>query len=194
MASWTGFLILFAVVALGAIVPVVPTGAAVSAAAVLARGEHPWELVLVVLCGAAGAYFGDVVVYAALRVLGESFAQRIGWLQRDNPQAALARLRQGIEERELRTMLIARLVPAGRGPFLLAAALGGYPWRRFAVAAVVSTLVWAMAYSAIGILGETIFPDQKVALVFVVATAILLTLVLSGVQRLRDRSDRGPDA
>ena len=84
-----GLLILFGFVAFGSIIPVVPTGAAVSGAAVLARAEHPWELVLVVAFGAAGAYAGDVVTYGVLHRAGAPLAQRIGWLQKDDPQAAL---------------------------------------------------------------------------------------------------------
>ena len=43
-----GLIGLYALVSLGAVVPVVPTGALVSAGAVLAAVERPWEIVLVV--------------------------------------------------------------------------------------------------------------------------------------------------
>lgn len=50
---------LLGLVAFGSAVPVLPTWAAVSAAAVLARDNHQWEVARVVLFGAAGAYVGD---------------------------------------------------------------------------------------------------------------------------------------
>lgn len=182
-----GLLAVFGFVAFGSIIPVVPTGPAVSAAAVLATDRHPWELVLVLLCGAAGAYVGDVTTYAVLRVAGEPLAQRIGWLNAEDPKGALQRLRTGIEEHEIRSLLLSRLVPAGRIPVLLAAALGGYPWRRYVSAAVLATLLWSTTYAVIGVLGDTIFPDARVAVVAAVVGAVLLTLVSQAVQRQRGR-------
>lgn len=187
MSLLAGLLILIAVVAFGSVIPVVPTGAAVSTAALLANAEDVVQLALVVACGAAGAYLGDMITYTVLRKFGEPLAQRVGWLQRDDPQAALARIRERIEEHEFRTLLASRLIPGGRIPVLLAAALGGYPLRRFASAAVFATALWAVVYAAIGILGDTIFPDEKIALIVVVTTALLLSVTTSLVQRLVGR-------
>jgi hypothetical protein len=46
----------------------------------------------------------------------------------------LDRIQRQLEVHELRTLLLSRLFPGGLLPVLLAAAMGGYPWRRFAVA------------------------------------------------------------
>ena len=72
---------LFAVVAIGAIVPVVPTGAAVSGAAALAFHDNPLLIVLVIAAGAAGAYVGDLAMYAMCRAGGEQLARRLRWLR-----------------------------------------------------------------------------------------------------------------
>lgn len=178
-------LALFGFVAFGSIIPVVPTGPAVSAAAVLARAEHPWELVLVVAVGAAGAYTGDIITYAVLRRAGEPLAQRIGWLQKDDPQAALQRIRHGIEEHEVRTLLVSRLVPGGRVPVLVAAALGGYPWQRYVAAAVLATLLWSVTYTLVGLLGDSLFADAQVAIIAAVVGAVLLTLAGQAIQHRR---------
>jgi len=196
-----GLLVIAALVALGATVPVVPTGAVVSAGAALALAERPWELVLVVLAGAAGAYAGDLATYAVLRRAGTPLAQRVGWLHADDPDGTLQQLRARLEAREVRSLLLSRLVPGGRIPVLLAAALGGYPLRRFASADVAAALLWSCAYAAIGALGGTLVPDPQVAVVVVVVASVLVSLALPhlqrGVQRLRGRppagssSDRG---
>ncbi len=180
-----GLLILFGFVAFGSIIPVVPTGAAVSGAAVLARAEHPWELVLVVAVGAAGAYAGDVVTYGVLHQAGAPLAQRIGWLQKDDPQAALRRIRNSMDQHEVRTLLVSRLVPGGRVPVLVAAALGGYPWQRYMVAAVLATLLWSVTYTTIGIVGDSLFADSQVAIIAAVVGATLLTLLAQALQRRR---------
>ncbi|WP_139983269.1 DedA family protein [Nocardioides litoris] len=179
-----GLAALFGVVAFGAVVPVVPTGAAVSAAAVLARAEQPWELVLVVLVGGAGAWVGDVITYAVLRLAGRPLAQRIGWLGADDPDGALQHLRARLEADEVRSLLLSRLVPGGRVPVLLAAALGGYPVARFASADVAAALLWAGVYATVGIVGDALIPDPMVALVVVVVAAVVLGLVVPRLGRL----------
>jgi membrane protein DedA with SNARE-associated domain len=184
-------LTLFGVVAFGAIIPVVPTGAAVSAAAVLAQAEQPWELVLVVLLGGAGAYVGDVVTYAVLRAAGAPLAQRVGWLRAEDPHGALQRLRARLEADELRALLLSRLVPGGRVPVLLAAALGGYPVARFATADVAAALLWATAYAVVGVVGDALVPDPTLSLVVVVIAALLLGTVVPRLPALVRRVRRG---
>lgn len=179
-----GLLTLFAAVAFGAVVPVVPTGAAVSAAAVLARTEQPWEVVVVVLVGAAGAWCGDLTTYAVLRGAGAPLAQRVGWLHADDPNGTLQHLRQRLEADEVRSLLLSRLVPGGRVPVLLAAALGGYPLRRFASADVAAALLWALVYAVIGFVGDLLIPDPTLAVVVVVGVAVVVGLALPLLKRL----------
>ena len=176
-----------AFVMFGSVIPVVPTGAAVSAAVVVVSADHPWEIVIVIGVGALGAYLGDITTYGALRRWGEPLAQRVGWLQRDNPQAALAKLREGIESNEIRTLLVSRLVPGGRIPVLVAAALGGYPWKRYTTAAAGAALLWSVVYATIGLVGNVFIEDNTVATIVVVAAAIALTGVVQLVQALRRR-------
>ena len=107
-----GLLALTGLVLFGAVIPIVPTGATVSAAAVLARSERPWEVVLVIGFGALGAYLGDLLMYAILRAAGAPLAQRVGWLHAEDPDGALQRLRTGIEEHEVRSLLLSRLIPS----------------------------------------------------------------------------------
>lgn len=171
----------------GSVIPVVPTGAAVSAAVVVVSADHPWEIVIVIGVGALGAYLGDITTYGALRRWGEPLAQRVGWLQRDNPQAALAKLREGIESNEIRTLLVSRLVPGGRIPVLVAAALGGYPWKRYTTAAAGAAVLWSVVYATIGLVGNVFIDDNTVATIVVVAAAIALTGVVQLVQALRRR-------
>jgi membrane protein DedA with SNARE-associated domain len=142
-----GYLLgMFGVVAFGAVIPVVPTGAAVSVAAALADQHNPLILVLVIAFGAAGAYLGDVITYGALRLAGEPLARRVGWLHEGPAATTLTRLRHQVEDHELRSLLLSRLVPGGRVPLLLAAALGGYSR-------------WSTVYAGIGLAGRAIFPE-----------------------------------
>jgi membrane protein DedA with SNARE-associated domain len=185
----SAYLALFAIVAIGSVLPVLPTGAAVSAAAVIAADHEPWAMVPVVLVGALGAYVGDLVTYAALRSAGEPLALRMRWLRRDD-LSRLGQVRDGIAHHELRTLVISRLVPAGRLPVLLVAAVAGYPWRRFAAAAVASTLLWSVLYAAIGVAGATVLPDTRTALVVAIGGALLFTAAQASYRRWTDRRGR----
>ncbi len=179
---------LFAVVAFGAVVPVVPTGAAVSVAAVLATSDNPVFLLFVVAVGAAGAYTGDIITYGVLRLAGEPLAHRVGWLQRDAPAETLGRLRAQVEAHEVRVLLLSRLVPGGRVPVLLAAALGGYPWRRFAIADVGAATLWSVVYAAIGLGGGAIFPEPWQGIVAAVAIVIGASVLAQAWTRRRART------
>ena len=178
-------LYLFAVVAFGATVPVVPTGAAVSVAAALGEQDNIALLVLVVAFGAAGAYTGDLATYAILRLAGVRLAERVGWLRGDNAQEALGRLREQLEEHELRSLLLSRLIPGGRVPVLLAASLGGYSWRRFAIADIAAAALWSVLYAAIGIAGRAVFPEPWQGAVAAIVLVLALSAIGSLVQRWR---------
>lgn len=173
---------LFAIVAVGSCIPVLPTGAAVSVAAVLAEQSIP-ELAVVLAVGAAGAYLGDLLMFAALTVVGEPLAHRIGWLSGERPQERLRRMRDQVERNEVRVLLLSRLVPAGRVPVLLAAALGGYSWRRYAAADVAAASIWAVAYAVIGIAGGSVFPHPWQGIVAAVAVVVLISLIGSWLRR-----------
>lgn len=179
-----GYLLgLFGVVAFGSTIPVLPTGAAVSVAAVLAEHGRPLELLAVIAVGATGAYVGDIITYAALRWAGEPLAQRVGWLRGDAPAEALAQLRRRVEANEVRVLLLSRLVPGGRIPVLLAAALGGYSWRRFAAADIGAAALWAAVYAAIGIAGRSMFPRPWQGIAAAITIVIVISLVNNALRR-----------
>jgi membrane protein DedA with SNARE-associated domain len=188
--SPSALLVLWAVVAFGSIIPVVPTGAAVSGAAVLAGHREPFEVLLVVVVGAAGAYAGDLVTYGALASFGTPLARRVGWLEEGDEENRLTQLREQIERREIRTLIVSRLVPAGRIPVLLVASLTGYPWKKFAVAAVGSCLLWAVLYSVIGVVGDAVFDSQNVAIVVVLVAAVVVSVVPGLVRKVVGRAQR----
>ncbi|GAA1917495.1 hypothetical protein GCM10009737_18700 [Nocardioides lentus] len=205
-------LVLYGVVAFGAVVPVLPTGAAVSSAAVLAGHEQALLVLVVVAVGAVAAWTGDVVVYRVLATAGVPFARRMGWWRQvadgtgrgdragtdhegddgddqadEDDEGVLLRLREGIERHEVRTLLVSRLVPGGRIPVLMVAALTGYPWQRFVGAAVAAAALWSAVYAAVGVLGSAVVPDDRVALVVALVGALALTVVVRGVRLVVDR-------
>ena len=169
-------------VLVGAVLPVLPTGAAVSAGAVLALHDNPIGLGGVLIAGMAGAYAGDLIVYAGCRFGGERLAKRVGWL-RDN--ASLDALRVRLDAHEISVLLTSRLIPGGRVPVLLAAGLAGYPWERFALVDLAASSLWAAVYMAIGLLGYALFDEPWQGVLAAIVLVVLVTVLSSLVQRAR---------
>ncbi|MEU6019904.1 VTT domain-containing protein [Micromonospora sp. NPDC047134] len=175
--AWLAVVVLF-----GAVVPVVPTGAAVSGAAALAAYQDPLIVLLVVLAGAIGAYLGDLAVYLALRWGGERIARRLRWLR--GPQR-LDRVSARVREAGVSLFLVSRLIPGGRLPVLLAAAVSGVTWRRFAVLNLPASLLWSALYAAIGVLGRAVFPEPWQSVIAAIVLVLLVSQVLGWWGRRR---------
>ncbi|MFE4330396.1 DedA family protein [Streptomyces sp. NPDC056831] len=185
-----GYPSLFLLVALGALVPVVPTGALVSSAAVVALHQSsPFSLLIVFGVASAAAFLGDICLYW-LGQRGVRSKNGSKWLQAISDRAAperLAQAQQKLDEHGAVVLVLSRLVPAGRIPVMLACLLGRIPLHRFARGDVPACLAWAATYQLIGILGGSLFPEPWQGVV----AAVGLTLLISGApavwRRMRTR-------
>ncbi len=174
-----GYPSLFALVALGSLVPVVPTGALVSGAAVVAfHGDDPLRLPVVFAVAAAAALLGDVTLYW----LGRRGARSSGgsrWLDRLRDRADPEHLdtaRRKLERHGKLVLVLSRLVPAGRIPVMVACLLAEMPLAVFFRGDVPAVLAWAAAYAAIGILGGSLFPRPWEGVVLAVGLTLLIGL------------------
>ncbi|MCX4790540.1 MULTISPECIES: DedA family protein [unclassified Streptomyces] len=174
-----GYPSLFLLVALGSLVPVVPTGALVSSAAVVALHQaSPFSLLIVFGVASAAAFLGDICLYW-LGQRGVRSKNGSKWLRTISDRAAperLAQAQQKLDEHGAVVLVLSRLVPAGRIPVMLACLLGRIPLRRFARGDVPACLAWAATYQLIGILGGSLFPEPWQGVV----AAVGLTLLVSG--------------
>jgi membrane protein DedA with SNARE-associated domain len=181
---------LFGVVAAGAVAPFLPTGAAVSAGAALAEKGNPALVLAVIVVGAAGAYVDDLATYAALRFESRRLARKPNrftrWLHKPREAAALGRVEGRIRNHALRTLVLSRLVPGGQTPVQLAAAIGGYSWRRYAVADIAAVTLWSVVYAATGLVGRAVFAQPWEG----VAAGIVLVVLVSLASNLWSRRRR----
>ena len=187
-----GYPALFVLVALGALVPVIPTGALVSSAAVVAFHQRtlPLAVLLVIAVAAVAAFTGDV----ALSWLGQSGVRSKGgsrWLERLRGRAAPERLEQArtrLDEHGVLVLVLSRLLPAGRIPVMLACLLARLPLRRFARGDAPACLAWAGTYGLIGILGGSLFSEPWKGVALVVALALLISVAPALWRRARGGS------
>ncbi len=189
-----GYPSLFLLVVLGALVPVVPTGALVSSAAALAfHHSAPQSQLYVFGVAALAAFLGDSVLYW-LGARGMRSKNGSRWLNaiRDRaPQERLEQAQAKLHEHDVTVLILSRLVPAGRLPVMLACLLAKWPLRRFARGNLPACLAWAATYQVIGILGGSLFPEPWQG----VAAAVALTVLISAApvvwRRVRARLSPG---
>ena len=187
--SWLAALaVLLAAVTVGAVLPVVPTGAAVSAMAALAHHRSPGALASVLVVAAVAAWAGDVALYALLH-RSESGLTRL--LERralaGRASAHVGELGRALVTHDVRTLLTSRLLPGARVPVMIAAASVDYPVRRFAVADVVPALTWTAAYGLLGLLGRSVSDRPLAGVVVAVVLGLVASSVVGLAQRLRAR-------
>jgi membrane protein DedA with SNARE-associated domain len=183
---------LFAIVAVGSTVPILPTGAAVSATAVVAAHRSPFALLAVVAAGAIGAYCGDAATYAICRAGGEALTRRLRMLRQPLRLDLAGALQRRLTARPVSALLVSRLVPGGRIPVLLTAAIVGLSWRRFAAANVAACALWSTTYAAIGLLGRSVFPQPWQGVVAALVIALGATQLAGWLRHRRDRRSTDP--
>ncbi|OEJ35979.1 hypothetical protein BGK67_26745 [Streptomyces subrutilus] len=174
-----GYPALFVLVALGALVPVIPTGALVSTAAVVAFHQEslPFAVLLVFAVSALAAFTGDLALYW----LGRRGVRSRGgsrWLEALRGRATPERLEQAqakLDEHGVLVLVVSRLVPAGRIPVMLACLLAELPLHRFARGDGPACLAWAAAYGLIGILGGSLFSEPWKGVALAVGLALLIS-------------------
>ncbi|WSS24611.1 VTT domain-containing protein [Streptomyces sp. NBC_01190] len=183
-----GYPSLFLLVVLGSLVPVVPTGALVSGAAVVAFHQtDPAATAVVFAVASVAAFLGDVALYwLGLRGVHSRNGSR--WLHRLQDRVdpgTLARAEQRLDEHGVVVLVVSRLIPAGRIPVMVACLLGEMPLRRFVRGDMAACLAWAAAYEVIGVVGGSLFPEPWQG----VALAVGLTFVIAAgpavLRRLR---------
>ncbi|MCF3136578.1 DedA family protein [Streptomyces olivochromogenes] len=183
-----GYPTLFLLVLVGALVPVVPTGALVSSAAVVAFHQTaPFALVLVLVTASLAAFLGDAALYVlGRRGMGSKNGSRwLGAIRSRAPEDRLTQAQGKLAEHGVAVLVLSRLVPAGRIPVMLACLLADWPLRRFARGNLPACVAWALTYQLIGILGGSLFPQPWQGVVAAVALTVVIGATPSVWRRVR---------
>ncbi|MET8825152.1 VTT domain-containing protein [Streptomyces sp. NPDC004610] len=185
-----GYPTLFVLVLLGALVPVVPTGALVSSATVVAFHQTaPFSMALVFVTASLAAFLGDLALYwLGRRGMGSRNGSR--WLEAIRARAPEDRLEQAqtkLQEHGVAVLVLSRLVPAGRLPVMLACLLAQWPLRRFARGDVPACLAWAVTYGLIGVAGGSLFSEPWEGVVAAVGLTLAISAVPGVWRRVRGR-------
>ncbi|MCX4978608.1 MULTISPECIES: DedA family protein [unclassified Streptomyces] len=183
-----GYPTLFLLVLIGALVPVVPTGALVSSAAVVAFHQTaPFALLLVFVVAALAAFLGDVSLYwlGQRGMRSKNGSRWLEALRARAPEDRLTRAQEKLGDHGIAVLVLSRLVPAGRIPVMLACLLAKMPLRTFARGDIPACLAWAVTYQLIGILGGSLFNEPWEGVVAAVVLTVVISLAPSVWRRMR---------
>jgi membrane protein DedA with SNARE-associated domain len=186
-----GYPSLFLLVLVGALVPVIPTGAVVSSAAAVAfhHQNAPLSSLLVFAVATAAAFAGDALLYwlGQRGVRSRNGSRWLGWMRGQVAAETLERARSRLERRGATVLLVSRLVPAGRVPVMLACLMARMPLHVYLRGNLPAALAWAGTYQLIGLLGGALFPHAWQGAAAAVAVTLLVAAAPMAWRRLRLR-------
>ena len=152
------YAILFAVAALDAVVPAVPSETALILAGLLSVEGSQLALHWVIVSAAAGALVGDTSSYALGRHVGHPLRRR--FFDGPRSRAAMSWAATQLDRRGGTLIIVARFVPGGRTAVTLTCGMTRFPLRSFAPFAVAAACLWAVYGGALGYLGGRVFHDR----------------------------------
>lgn len=181
LAAWA-YLVVFALSALDAVFPVLPSESVVIVAAALATNGD-LDPVALFAVAAAGALTGDLCSFG----LGRLARRR--WRDPEEMSGRRARLllwaRKHLDRRGEQVIVTARFVPGGRTATTFSAGYLGLRSGRFARAALIGALLWAANGVALGYVGGQISENPFVAMAGGLALGGVVSVAIHLVQRRR---------
>lgn len=186
--TWWVHLVVFALCAIDAFFPTVPSESVIVALSSLWASSSVPPIWLTVLAAWSGAFLGDNIAYLIGRTVGW---ERFGFLHRGRGLKAVQAAERGLDRRALLFLMTARYIPFGRTAVNLTAGAVRYPWRQFWHRSLAATFVWAVYSCAIGAVAGSWFEDNHllaitVAVVIAVVVALVVERLVSLMNRLLD--------
>jgi membrane protein DedA with SNARE-associated domain len=185
------YLVLCGIAAADLFVPVLPSGATMIAAGVVAATGH-LSPVPVFAAGMLGASVGDLAGYRLGRGLAHTRGARRRALEPRHDTDRIERWERRFTRHGVLVLVAARYLPAGRTAAALGAGRLGVNGRHFLICAVVAEALWAGPAMLIGYAGGNLLPPDVVHIALaVMVSATITALAVVGVRRrLRKRAAR----
>lgn len=188
-AGRIAYLVVAGGVLLGSVLPVVPTGAIVGAAAATAMTSSALSLPVVLLLSFAAALLGDLATFAVARLAGDPVRAAVagGRLGGARTAARIERMRGAFAERGWLVVLVGRVAPAGRVPTLIAAAVSGMTWAKLVPAVAAGAVLWTLLYGVLGVLTGNLTDSPVVAALLAIGLVAVVAAVTALAGRVRSR-------
>lgn len=174
-SSGWAYLVILVFAAVDAVVPIVPSEAAVITAGVVAVSGDLF-LPAVIAAAAAGAFGGDNLAYSIGRRYGGALTER--FFRGGKSRRRIEWAKRTLNQRGGELITVARFIPGGRTAVTLTAGLSRFAWPRFALFDAIAATVWAGYAAFLGYLGGRAFEHQAWK-GLLLAFAIALTVAVS---------------
>jgi len=175
-SSWS-YAVVFAVAALDAFFPLVPSETVAITAGVIA-GAGDLSLGLVIAAAAGGAILGDNISFFLGHTVGDRVVKR--FFSGESSRRRLQWAERQLDERGGYLIVVARFVPGGRTATTFTAGfLHTFAWRRFIRWDVLAGLAWGSYCGLLGFLGGKSFEEQPwkgLLVAFAIAAAVTVTV------------------
>jgi len=184
-SNWSYFIV-FAIAAIDAFFPVVPSEATAIAAGVVA-GTGGLYVELVIAAAAAGALLGDNITFAGGHFLGERLDRR--FFQGEKAKRRVDWARRTLDTRGPYLIVVARFIPGGRTVTMFTAGfIDSFPWRRFIVFDLIACAIWGSYSVLLGYFGGRTFEEEPwKGLLLAFGVAVAVTLAVEAFRHLRAR-------
>lgn len=185
MASHWLLLIVFAVAAIDAVFPVVPSEGMVITAGMAAAAGHQ-NLLLVIAVAMAGSVIGETVCYFMGRGSGPMLHR---WLKRrERRQRLYEKVSAALHSRGGLILMTVRYIPGARMVATLTAGATRYSFKKFLVFTFAGVTVAYTYVALLGYIGGDAFAhDQLKGLAFSLSLAAVIGLVLETSRRIAAR-------
>jgi membrane-associated protein len=179
-ANWWFLLIILVIAFLDSVIPIVPSETMVIIGGV-AAGAGDQALVLVILCGALGAFLGDNTAY----LIGANMSD---WIERKAASRPKQQLRLKWADEQIRVrggllLITARFIPGGRTAITISSGVTRQPRRWFMGWTAVAAVIWATYAALLGYVGGKAFEDDHTRAFLVAFGAAIAATVLIEVAR-----------
>ena len=184
--EWWSYLVIFAVAAVDAFFPLVPSETLMVIGGNLASSDD-LVLWLVIVSGAAGAVLGDNISYGIGTLVGERTVKR--WFSGEKAHKRFEWAERTLDERGAYIIIIARFIPGGRTAVTFSAGyVHSLTWRRFIVYDVIAGVIWATYAALLGYFGGKTFEDHPLwGVALALGIALTLGLAVEAIRHVRAR-------
>jgi membrane-associated protein len=184
ISSPISYLVAFAVPALDAILPFLPSETLLIVLGVATAGSADPRIAALVALAACGAFAGDNLCYLIGRRFSSVAERRVFAGERGQRRRAWAE--QALNRYGARLIIVCRFVPGGRTAVTLTCGVVRYPRKTFLLATACAGVLWASYAFFIGRLGGRAFEDKPWAgLLLALGVAIAVSLLVEVTRRLR---------
>ncbi len=176
------YAVAFALPALDALIPVLPSETALIALGVATAGSTDPRIAVLIALAAAGAFAGDNLAYLVGRRYGTRAARRFLSGERGARRRAWAE--RALDRFGARLIIACRFVPGGRTAVTLTCGIVGYPRRSFIAATAGAAVIWAGYAFFIGRLGGKVFEAKPWAgLLLGLGAALVISALVEVLRR-----------